>query len=170
MTLTRRQLASIAVAGVTTGAAGVWLLREGGRPAAPELTYTLLDGSQVHTSGFRGQVLLINFWATTCSTCLAKMPDLIETQRRLGPSGLRTLAVAMQYDPPVRVADFAQARQLPFGVVIDNTGRIAARFGDVQQTPTTFLIDRHGQIAKRFVGAPDLAELNRTIQNLLAEA
>ena len=170
MTLNRRHLASIAVVGAAAIAAGHWLLRDGPRRPAPELSFTLLDGSKVSTSDFRGQVVLVNFWATSCSTCVAEMPQIVDTQRRRGPSGFKTLAVAMRYDPPVRVANFAQHHQLPFGVVIDNTGTIAAGFGNVEVTPTSFLIDKRGHIARRFVGAPDFAALDRLLVSLLEES
>ena len=68
------------------------------------------------------------------------------------------------------MANFAQSRALPFGVVIDNTGAIANGFGDVQLTPTTFLIDKRGQIVKRYVGTPDFAALHKLVDKLLAEA
>ena len=149
---------------------GFGLTRIVARRPAPELTYTLLDGSVVNTSHYLGKVVLVSFWATSCSACVAEMPQIAQAHRRWAPSGMHTLAVAMQYDPPVRVFDFAQAQQLPFGVVIDNTGGIAAGFGDVQQTPTTFLIDKRGRIARRYLGAPDFAALDRLISDLLAEA
>ena len=75
----------------------------------------------------------------------------------------------MRYDPPALVARFAESRQLPFGVAIDNTGEIARRFGAVELTPTSFLIDKRGNIVKRFVGAPDFAALHQLIDMLLAE-
>jgi peroxiredoxin len=75
----------------------------------------------------------------------------------------------MSYDPPAYVANFAQSRALPFGVVIDNTGAIAQGFGDVRLTPTTFLIDKRGGIVKRYVGTPDFKELHALVERLLAE-
>ena len=69
--------------------------------------------------------------------------------------GYNTLAVAMSYDPPAYVANFAESRKLPFGVAIDNTGDIARQFGDIRLTPTSVLINKRGEIVKRYVGAPD---------------
>lgn len=140
------------------------------RSPAPEFGYTLLDGRTAHTRTLRGQVLLVNFWATSCVTCVKEMPQIVATHGRFQARGFDTLAVAMQYDAPARVADFAESRRLPFGVVIDNTGAIARAFGDVQLTPTTFVIDKRGAIAERLVGEPDFAALHRLIEKLLAEA
>ncbi len=140
------------------------------REAAPPFSYTLLNGQQAHSAELRGQVLLVNFWATSCAVCVQEMPALAATQRKYQGRGLQTLAVAMRHDAPASVAHFAESRQLPFGVVIDNTGAIARGFGDVQATPTTFLIDKKGAIVKRFVGQPDFAELHTLVEQLLAEA
>ncbi len=139
------------------------------RQPAPSFAYTLLDGSRQDSAQLRGQVVLVNFWATTCAICVAEMPQLIELHRRLQPRGLRTLAVAMRHDPPASVALYAETRQLPFGVAIDNTGAIAKAFGDVQATPTAFLIDKRGSIVQHTLGAPDFPALSRTIDKLLAE-
>lgn len=140
------------------------------RDPAPDFAYTLLDGSKGNTQSLRGKVLLVNFWATSCVTCVKEMPEIVATHRKFQPRGYETLAVAMSYDPPAYVANFAQSRQLPFGVVIDNTGAIAKAFGDVQLTPTTFLIDKKGAIVKRYVGEPDFAALHGLVDQLLAEA
>ena len=114
--------------------------------------------------------MLVNFWATSCVTCVKEMPQIVDTHRKYQPRGYETLAVAMSYDPPAYVASFAQSRQLPFGVVIDNTGAIAKAYGDIQLTPTTFLIDKKGAIVKRYVGEPDFAALHGLVEKLLAEA
>jgi peroxiredoxin len=136
---------------------------------APEFEYTLLDGTRAHARDLRGQVVLINFWATTCVICIAEMPQIAALHERLRARGLTTLAIAMRHDPPARVAQFAEARGLPFGVVIDNTGAIARAFDDVRATPTTFVIDRRGQVVDRIEGAPDFVELGELLERLLVE-
>ena len=161
-------VALIALLALTAGAL-VWrsVAQE---ETVPAVSYTLLDGRKGSTEALRGKVFLVNFWATSCTTCVAEMPQLIATYNKFKDRGYDTVAVAMSYDPPAYVARFAESRQLPFGVAIDNTGEIAQRFGDIQLTPTTFLIDKQGKIAKRFVGAPDFPALHRLIDELLAEA
>ena len=140
------------------------------RAAAPAVSYTLLDGRKASIESLRGKVVLVNFWATSCTTCVAEMPHIVATYNQFQARGYDTVAVAMSYDPPALVARFTASRRLPFGVAIDNTGELARSFGDVQLTPTTFLIDKRGKIVKRYVGAPDFAALNRLIEQLLAEA
>lgn len=133
---------------------------------APALTYTLLDGRRSDLAALHGHVVLVNFWSIDCAPCIEEMPALVANWRRFSPQGFRTLAVAMSYDPPALVSDFAQARALPFGVVIDNTGEIARRLGDVQFTPTSLLINKRGQIVKRWVGKTDFAALGPLIAEL----
>ncbi|MBM3387821.1 MAG: TlpA family protein disulfide reductase, partial [Betaproteobacteria bacterium] len=110
-----------------------------------------------------------NFWATSCTTCVAEMPDLVATHQKYKDRGYETLAVAMRYDPPAYVINFVESRQLPFPVAIDNTGIHAKNWGDVQLTPTTYLLNKRGEIVKRYVGSPHFGELHTLIEQLLAE-
>jgi thiol-disulfide isomerase/thioredoxin len=136
---------------------------------APESTFVLLDGSKTSTADFKGKVTLINFWATSCVSCVAEMPQLIATHEKYAPQGFDTVAVAMSYDPPSYVVNFTETRQLPFKVAIDNTGAVAKAWGDVRLTPTTYLVNKHGQIVKQYVGQPDFAALHLLIEKLLAQ-
>jgi len=140
------------------------------RDQAPDSTFVLLDGAQTTTADLKGKVTLVNFWATTCVSCVKEMPALVSTYNKYKDQGFETVAVAMSYDPPAWVLNFAQTRQLPFKVALDNTGEIALNWGDVKLTPTTYLVDRQGRIVKRYVGEPDLAALHSLIEKLLAQS
>jgi peroxiredoxin len=149
---------------------GAFMYMDSGRTSAPASTFVLLDGSSKTTADLRGKVTLVNFWATSCTTCVAEMPELVATYEKFKGQGFDTLAVAMSYDPPSYVVNFAQTRKLPFQVAIDNTGAVAQAWGDVKLTPSTFIVNKRGEIVKTYVGAPDFAELHRLIERLLAEA
>ena len=136
---------------------------------APSATFVLLDGSQQTTADMHGKVTLVNFWATSCTTCVAEMPQLVETYNKYQARGFDTLAVAMSYDPPSYVVNFAQTRKLPFKVALDNTGAVAKAWGDIQLTPTTFIVNKRGEIVKSYVGAPNFGELHQLLEKLLAE-
>ncbi len=155
----------IALASLLLGAS---LLSACGNDAAPPSTFVLLDGSSQTTADLKGKVTLVNFWATSCTTCVGEMPQVIATYDKYKDKGYDTIAVAMQYDPPSYVVNFAQTRKLPFKVAIDNTGAVAKAWGDVQLTPTTYVVDKQGQIVKKYVGAPNFAELHKLIEKLLA--
>lgn len=140
------------------------------RERAPTVSYTLLDGSQHSTTELQGRVVLINFWATTCTTCVKEIPHLVEAYQRLHPQGLEALSVAMSYDKLDYITEFTRARQLPYPVTFDRSGELAQRFGKVQITPTTFVLNKKGDIIKRFVGEPDYAQLDALLKELLAES
>ncbi|WP_210542393.1 TlpA disulfide reductase family protein [Rhodoferax sp. PAMC 29310] len=139
-------------------------------PLAPPSSFVMLDGSKKDTSSFKGKVTLVNFWATSCVTCVAEMPRITSTYEKYAPKGFDTIAVAMSYDPPSYVVNFAETRALPFSVAIDNTGAVAKAWGEVKLTPTTFIVNKRGEIVKRYVGEPNFAELHKLIEELLAEA
>ena len=156
--------AAVVAAALAVGA----YLTLGSAPSAPAVGYTLLDGSAASTAQLRGKVVLVNFWATSCTTCVAEMPDIVATYDKFKARGYETIAVAMQYDPPSYVVNFAETRKLPFKVAIDNTGAVAKAWGDVKLTPTTYVVNKQGEIVKRYVGAPDFSELHQLIEKLLA--
>lgn len=158
----RSALALVAVA--AAGLAGC------GNDMAPPSTFVLLDGSSQTTQDLKGKVTLVNFWATSCTTCVGEMPEVVATYDKYKAQGYDTIAVAMEYDPPSYVANFAQTRKLPFKVAIDNTGAVAKAWGDVQLTPTTYIVNKRGEIVKKYVGAPNFGELHKLIEKLLAEA
>ena len=139
------------------------------KPAAPNASFSLLDGKTVDLTAYRGKVLLVNFWATSCTTCVGEMPELVKTYDQLNPKGFDLVAVAMSYDNPAFVRNFVQQRQLPFTVAFDASGQTAKAFKDVRLTPTSFLIDKSGHIVKQYVGSPNFAELHQLIDHLLAQ-
>lgn len=141
----------------------------GNNPQAPQSNFVLIDGSTLTSQDLQGKVTLINFWATTCVSCVKEMPMLADTYNQFKDRGFETIAVAMSYDPPEWVLNFAQTRQLPFKVALDNTGDIARDWGDVRLTPTTFIVDKQGRIIKRYIGEPDFRALHQLLDQLLAE-
>jgi peroxiredoxin len=156
-----------AVAVVALAGAGFWQL-SGTAKAAPNVTFTSLTGQKITTQDLRGSVVLVKFWATSCTTCIAQMPQMIKTYDKLAPQGFKAIAVAMQYDPPNYVVNYTKTRQLPFTVAIDAQGKIAKAFGDIKLTPTAFLIDKQGHIIKRYLGNYDHKAFMATVEKALA--
>ena len=140
-----------------------------GKTLAPPSSFVLLDGSTRDETSLRGKVTLVNFWATSCTSCVAEMPRLVATYQKYNSVGFDTIAVAMSYDPPSYVVNFTQTRQLPFSVAIDNTGTLAKAWGEVKLTPTTYLVNKRGEIVTRYLGEPDFVDLHQLIEKLLAE-
>lgn len=147
-------------------AVGAWFTLAPAAPA-PDVTFTAIDGRQIQTSDLRGNVVLVNFWATSCVTCVKKMPMIVDSYEKYGPQGYDVVAVAMRYDPANYVLNFVETRQLPFTVALDTMGEVAKAFDDVQLTPTAFLLDRDGRIVKRYLGDVDQKIFYADIENAL---
>lgn len=136
------------------------------KPAAPRADFVTLKGEKIALDSLRGKVVLVNFWATSCPSCIREMPDLVKTHKKFEARGFETVAVAMSYDPPEYVRQFSERNGLPFKVALDRDGSAALAFG-VRVTPTTFVIGKQGQIVQRIVGEPDFANLHALIEQTL---
>ena len=158
-----RRTALIALAATSLAACG---LLDNGKPA-PQVSFKTLTGKTFDTRSLIGQVTLVNFWATSCTTCVKEMPALVATYQSLAPQGYRTIAVAMAYDERSFLAPFVASRGIPFDVVFDADGAIARAFDDTKLTPTSYLIDKQGQIVKRYVGEIHADQLQAAVKALL---
>jgi peroxiredoxin len=158
-------LVALAIVVAAAAAATVFL-----QPSpAPEVRFAMLSGESLATSDLRGKVVLVNFWATSCVSCVKEMPKMVETYRKFAPRGYEMIAVAMSYDHPNEVARFAQTRALPFKVALDGDGAISRSFGDIRATPTTFLIDKRGRILKQYLGEPEWSEFHALVERALGD-
>lgn len=137
-------------------------------PRAPRARFSLLSGRTLSTRQLRGKVYVVDFWATSCATCIAEMPQMIQTYQRFRGRDFDFIAVAMSYDPANYVADYSRTRHLPFQVALDRHGQVAKAFYDVRMTPTTFLMDKQGRVVRRILGRPDFATLDALIRHELA--
>lgn len=129
--------------------------------------FSALSGETFSTSELRGKVVLVNFWATYCGSCIAEMPKFVESHKKFAARGYETVAVAVRQDNPERVAQFAAGHDLPFKIALDSSGDAARQFGNVRLTPTTFLIDRQGRVLRRYIGEPNWAEFHQLVEKAL---
>lgn len=157
--------AVIAVA--LAGAAAAAYFSVNSKSSAPELTFLGINGETITPESLRGKVVMVNFWATSCETCVREMPQMVETYNKYKAQGLEFVAVAMKYDPPNYVLNYAETRKLPFKVALDVSGDAARAYGDVALTPSTFVIDKQGKIIKRYVGEPEFAALHKLLEKAL---
>ncbi len=168
-TNTPRRWLKPAIIGAVVGAIAIGgYFLAGDKPLAPQVTFISLTGQKISSQSLRGKVVMVNFWATSCVSCVREMPQMVDTYNKFKGQGMEFVAVAMKYDRPDYVINFTKTRQLPFIVAIDSGGDIAKSFNDVQMTPTTFVIDKNGVIIKRYVGEPDFAALHVLLQEALA--
>lgn len=138
------------------------------KETAPSVSFKTINGEQIALESLRGKVVMVNFWATSCTTCVAEMPEMVATYNKYADKGLELVAVAMSYDPPNYVLNYTETRQLPFKVALDTDGSAAKSFGDVKLTPTTFVIGKDGSILKRYVGIPEFAAMHQLIEKALS--
>jgi peroxiredoxin len=137
------------------------------KDSAPNVKFTTISGKQISMEQLRGKVVLVNFWATSCTGCIAEMPKLVETYNRYHADGFELVAVAMAYDPPSNVANYVKKNALPFPVALDPQGEMATAFHDVKLTPTAFVIDQRGQIVRNVVGELDFNALHAMLDEQL---
>jgi peroxiredoxin len=145
-------------------AAGV-TLRYG--QAAPDFTLQGAGGDDIRLSAFKGQVVLLNFWATWCPACRTEIPWLREFENKYGGKGLAIVGVSMDDAGWKAVIPFVAENQVNYPVVIGNDG-LAKSYG-LTAMPMTYLIDRDGNIAATSVGLVDQSACEREILQLLAK-
>jgi peroxiredoxin len=134
---------------------------------APPTTFTTLNGEQISLPRLKGKVVLVNFWATSCSACAHEMPGMVQTYNAYKDKGLVVVAVAMPYDPPNYVLSYVHDRQLPFPVALDVMGEAMKAFGGVTGTPTSFLIGKDGTIFEQRTGELDFVSLDAYLRKVL---
>lgn len=162
----RDRFTFLALLGVVTAAIWLWLAPTGAR-AAPDVTFTTLDGQRVDLTSLRGKPILVNFWATTCVGCVAEMPHLAELYEEFNAEGFEIVGVAMYYDPPNQVLELTRQREVPYPISLDVDGQIGKAFGDVSLTPTSFLVDPNGKIVFHKIGELDMDALHNRVESLL---
>jgi peroxiredoxin len=138
------------------------------RMFAPEATFVTLSGKTIHMADLKGKVVLVNFWATTCSTCVKEMPDLVNTYNAYKGKDFEMVAVAMDYDPPAQVLNFATHKALPFPVMHDGFGDVAKAFRHKGITPTTIIYDKAGFRVFYWVGELNFADLKKLLDKELS--
>jgi len=127
---------------------------------APE--FTVQDSAHsVKLSDFRGQVVVLNFWATWCPPCVEEMPSLVEMQRRMKAKGITVLAVSVDVDQSAYL-QFLKEHNVTLLTVRDPDQKSNALYGTFK-FPETYIIDRNGVMRRKFVGgvdwtAPDITE------------
>jgi peroxiredoxin len=139
-----------------------------GRQPAPDFTLLDASGNTVSLSNLRGQVVLLNFWATWCVPCQVEIPQLLALRQQYGGSGLSVVGVAMDDDGWKSVQPGIATLRIDYPVVVGNAA-LADDFGGVDALPTTVLIDRSGRIASMHQGLADPATFEAEIRDLLNE-
>jgi peroxiredoxin len=140
---------------------------------APDFHAVTLDATPAPKTlaDYKGQVVLLNIWATWCAPCRVEMPSIEKLHQALGPQGLKVVAVSIDVDGQENVIrNFAKQLGLTFTILHDPTDKIQKQY-QATAVPETFIIGRDGVIRKKLIGAVDWnSEANRAvIEQLLRE-
>ena len=129
-----------------------------------------LDGKIVRPQDFRGKVVLINFWGTTCAPCLTEIPWLVDFQKKYGPKGLAVLAISMYGEGPDVLRPFVAEHGMNDFKVVMGSQKVGEIFGGVYGFPHTFLVDTHGNFVSTHAGIIDRKEVEAELAALLDNA
>jgi thiol-disulfide isomerase/thioredoxin len=135
-----------------------------GKPEAPGLRLPDVDGKTVDIAGYRGRVVLVNFWASWCPPCRKEFPSLDRVRKAFKPTELEVLAVNVGEDAETA---FSFAGMADFPVLLDRDSKAMGAWS-VMGLPTTLLVDREGKVAFRAVGGrefddPEIIALIRSL-------
>ncbi len=124
------------------------------RIGSPAPALTIQDSDRtVSLSQYRGQVVVLNFWATWCPPCVEEMPSLVAMQRRLKPKGIAVIAVSVDVDEKA-YHQFLKDHNVDLLTVRDPSQKNANLYGTFK-FPETYVIDRQGKMRRKFLGAID---------------
>ena len=156
-------LLALLCAALCTGCAKEQSWKVGAR--APEMSVLDLNDKTVKLSDFKGQAVVLRFWATGCKACVAGMPVLDEQSKKYRDRGLAVLAVNMANSKPL-VEVFAKGLKLSYPVFLDPALIAAKKYG-VSAVPSTYFIDRKGIAKKVVVGEIKQELFDKTVAELL---
>ena len=145
--------------------------RNAARPtsgAAPDFALALFDGTEFRLSDYRGQVVLINFWASWCPPCREEAPELQALYQDYRAAGFTVLGVNMLESSRRKALDF----MAEFGISYPNGEDIGERLTNmyrVEAPPESFLIDGDGHVRRFFIGSIQYDNVSGSVEALLAE-
>ncbi len=146
------------------------------RPRAPEFALPDAEGRLARVADYRGRVVLLDFWATTCGGCVEEIPAFVDIAKRYEPLGLATVGIAEDIayanlkdatEAWSRVLPFIRDHQLPYRILMGDLD-VTRRY-EIQALPLTYLLDVEGRVAAVYRGVVDVADLTSNIQTLLGE-
>jgi cytochrome c biogenesis protein CcmG/thiol:disulfide interchange protein DsbE len=137
------------------------------RREMPKLALAQLGGGTWRMEDHRGQVVLINYWATWCGPCREETPGLARLSRELGPKGFAVVGVSLDEGGRDKVQRFVEEFHVPYPVAFPEPLSQIAQ--GMEGVPTTILVDREGRVAKTYVGAVREGDFREDVMVLLEE-
>lgn len=167
-------VASLGCSGTTAGGppADGSTPASGSAASAPDFTLQALDGSTVHLSDFKGKVVLLDFWSTTCDPCLAAMPHLVELYKKEKDRGFVVLGISLD-GPETRAAvtSVAHDKEMIFPVLLDEETTVVSQYNPKRELPFSVLVGKDGSIVWKRAGYQpgSEAQLNAEVEKALSK-
>jgi peroxiredoxin len=146
------------------------------RRAAPKVALQDGTGKTVRLSDFRGRVVLVDFWATSCGGCVQEIPMFVDVVNANKARGFEAIGISEDIvyenlenadEAWRKIKPFVRQRKIPYPIVLADS-RVTMDF-NITAIPATFLIDRKGRIAATYVGVVQRSNLEANVESLLAE-
>jgi len=134
-------------------------------PMAPEFALTDINGQRLDLASYRGEVVLLDFWATWCAPCKTEIPHFIDMQNKYGSQGLQVIGLSMD-DSVGPVKKFYAEEKINYPVAVADD-KLAEAYGGVLGLPIAFLIDRDGRIIAKHTGETEAAVFEKEIEEAL---
>jgi peroxiredoxin len=157
--------------GFVAGDGSLVLLDPASRPTAPEISGPTLDGGTWSLADHRGEVVVLNVWASWCAPCRAEAPTLERVWRSVEGQGVQFVGLDTR-DTTTAAQAFVDTYDITYPNVVDTDGRLQLLFRDTlppQAIPSTLVIDAEGRVAGRALGRVSESDLRGFIEPLLAE-
>jgi peroxiredoxin len=159
-------------AGYVAGDGSIVLVPPSERVAAPDVVGPTLDGETFRLADHRGDVVVLNVWASWCAPCRAEAPTLAALSEKLQAQGVTFVGLDTR-DSDASARAFIDRFGIDYANVIDRDGQLQLLFSDTlppQAIPSTLVIDREGRVAGRVLGKASESALRGMIEPILAES
>jgi cytochrome c biogenesis protein CcmG/thiol:disulfide interchange protein DsbE len=137
------------------------------RKTMPQIALSDLQGTPWRLSDHRGEIVLVNFWATWCARCRLETPDLVEVAKQYAPRGVSFVGISMDDQPKSAAPAFVAKYRIPYPVLVPDESFTLGNV--VEGLPTTLIIDRRGRLARAYTGAVTADRLRADLDRLLVE-
>jgi peroxiredoxin len=132
---------------------------------APDFSVPALPSGSMDLKSYRGQIVVLNLWATWCPPCVEETPSLEQFAEKMKDHGVIVLGISVDEDTKA-LQDFVQKNHISYPVGRDPDRSLSARYG-TYQFPETYILDRQGQVAEKVIGATDWGD--ERIQNFVLD-